>query len=88
MYSDWLLLGHHSLVKPMGQLKVYKTKAKRLDFPEVDLMSFRVEWLSEQSDLRGFRLRSGQKSSEVSVHCSEQSPMQDLEMPRKCRFQT
>ena len=28
-----------------------------LDLPEVDLMNFRVEWLSDQSDLRGFKLR-------------------------------
>ena len=75
MHSDWLLLWHYPCVMPMGQLKAYKTKAICLDFPEIDLRSLRVEYLSEQSDLQGFRLRSGPKTIEVAVHCSEQFPI-------------
>ena len=75
MHNDWLLLGHYPCVKLMGQLKAYKTKAICLDFPEIDHRSLRVEYLSEQSDPQGLRLRSGQKTNEVAVHCSEQFPI-------------
>ena len=33
-------------------------QVKFIDLPQVDLTSFRVEYLSERSELRGLRLRS------------------------------